>query len=164
MSRHWLRVSLGPNIIHRYSLKLGVFLVSLGYPETWESVGESSMSSSSIMCPCSSGEESLSVLPPRVMVTTRERTKTGLKIDLSGLRSQVQVSGTPWPKTWPDLCFSGHPDLRPYREVCLVFIIMKSSVSCEVQASGVGLGTRPLWNFYFGNRCIVPNFNNDWFI
>ncbi len=37
---------------------------------------------------------SLSVLPPRVMTTTCERKKTGLKIDLSGLRSQVQVSGT----------------------------------------------------------------------
>ncbi len=52
------------------------------------------------------------------------------KIDLSGLRSQVQVSGTPWPETWtetwtwdlrpgPDLLFSVTTDLRPARSTLL---------------------------------------------
>ncbi len=45
---------------------------------------------------------------------------SGLRSQVSGPRSQVQVSGTPWPKTWPELCFSGHPDLRPYLSVMCV--------------------------------------------
>ena len=44
-------------------------------------------------------------IPPSDLNTWRK--KTGLEIDLSGLRSQVQVSGTPWPETWPDLGLSG---------------------------------------------------------
>jgi hypothetical protein len=91
--RHCLRVSLCRNGISQYSVKHGVFLVSLGHPEIWGSVGESSMSSSSIMCRCSSGEQSLSC--PASMTTRVREKKNRSRNRPVRSRSQVQVSGTP---------------------------------------------------------------------
>jgi hypothetical protein len=51
------------------------------------------MSSSSIMCRCSSGEESLSC-PPSMATRVREK-KTRSRNRPVRSRSQVQVSGTP---------------------------------------------------------------------
>ena len=58
-----------------------------------ESVGESSMPPSSIMCRCSSGEESLSCPSSMTTPVREKKPRSGNRPVRS--RSQVQVSGTP---------------------------------------------------------------------
>ena len=97
------------------SHKLGVILVSFGIQKSGVSVGESSMSSSSIMTRVSSDEESL--LCPSSMQPPWEKKKPGLEIDLSGpgLRSRFLHRSLGPSDLRPDLTcvFSGTPDLRP---------------------------------------------------
>jgi hypothetical protein len=85
------------------------------------------------------------------MTTPCERKKPCLKIDLTGLRSHVQVSGTPWPKTWnwpvrtpwpgTDLFWTPWPETVPDRGSSYTPV-----PAGQVQVSGVGLGWGPLWN------------------
>ena len=65
-----------------------------------------------------------------------------LQIDLSGLRSQVQVSGNPWPETWPDLNFFWNPwpDLT-------WGCVKTPDLKVSSKVSGTGLRSWHLWKY-----------------
>jgi hypothetical protein len=113
LSRHWFWVSLRRNRIRRWSHKICVFLVTLGYPKIWgirRWVLNVIIINNVSLLP-------LLFLPPWSQVF--ERKKTGLKIDLSGLRPGLRYRsrGPLWPKTrsWPVFFCTPWPETLPVR-------------------------------------------------
>ncbi len=120
-----------------------------------ESVGESSMSSSSIMCRCSSDEESLSCPSSITTRVGEKKTRSGIDLSGPGLRSRSQ--GPPDLRPVPDLCFSGHPDLRPYLPGAFARTV--SSTSCSSESRCFKMTSRVKGDrVNFKNMCGYLNF------
>ncbi len=100
-----------------------------------ESVGESCMSSSSIMYRSSLGEQSLSC--PSSMENPACEEKTGLEIDLSGPGLRSRSREPPDLRPGRDLRFPGTPDLRPDLTGVLVNLAyLQVRSRSQVQVSG----------------------------